>query len=107
MTSVKSKFGYDDSLDVFGVHGIGGIVGAIGTGILMAPGLGGMGGEDFAMGAQVMIQIKAVLITLLWSGIGSLILIYVTKAITGIRVATDDERQGLDLTSHGESAYHS
>ena len=107
VTSVKSKFGYDDSLDVFGVHGIGGIVGAIGTGILMAPGLGGMGGEDFAMGAQVMIQIKAVLITLLWSGIGSLILIYVTKAITGIRVATDDERQGLDLTSHGESAYHS
>ena len=107
VTTVKQKFGYDDSLDVFGVHGIGGIVGAIGTGILMAPGLGGMGGEDFAIGAQVMIQIKAVLITLLWSGIGSLILIYVTKAITGIRVATDDERQGLDLTSHGESAYHS
>ena len=66
VTSVKSKFGYDDSLDVFGVHGIGGIVGAIGTGILMAPGLGGMGGEDFAIGAQVMIQIKAVLITLVW-----------------------------------------
>lgn len=107
VTTVKQKFGYDDSLDVFGVHGIGGIVGAIGTGILMAPGLGGMGGEDFAIGAQVMIQIKAVLITLLWSGVGSLILIYITKAITGIRVASDDERQGLDLTSHGESAYHS
>jgi len=107
VTTVKQKFGYDDSLDVFGVHGIGGIVGAIGTGILMAPGLGGMGGEDFAMGAQVMIQIKAVLITLVWSGVGSLILIYVTKAITGIRVASEDERQGLDLTSHGESAYHS
>ena len=107
VTTVKQKFGYDDSLDVFGVHGIGGIVGAIGTGILMAPGLGGMGGEDFAIGAQVMIQIKAVLITLVWSGVGSLILIYITKAITGIRVASDDERQGLDLTSHGESAYHS
>ena len=107
VTTVKQKFGYDDSLDVFGVHGIGGIVGAIGTGILMAPGLGGMGGEDFAIGAQVMIQIKAVLITLVWSGVGSLILIYVTKAITGIRVASEDERQGLDLTSHGESAYHS
>jgi len=107
VTKVKQKFGYDDSLDVFGVHGIGGIVGAIGTGILMAPGLGGMGGEDFAIGAQVMIQIKAVLITLVWSGVGSLILIYITKAITGIRVASDDERQGLDLTSHGESAYHS
>ena len=107
VTTVKSKFGYDDSLDVFGVHGIGGIVGAIGTGILMAPGLGGTGGEDFAIGAQVLIQVKAVLITLLWSGIGSLILIYITKAITGIRVAGDIERQGLDLTSHGESAYHS
>ncbi len=107
VTKVKQKFGYDDSLDVFGRHGIGGIVGAIGTGILMAPGLGGMGGEDFAIGAQVMIQIKAVLITLVWSGVGSLILIYITKAITGIRVASDDERQGLDLTSHGESAYHS
>ena len=81
VTTVKQKFGYDDSLDVFGVHGIGGIVGAIGTGILMAPGLGGMGGEDFAIGAQVMIQIKAVLITLVWSGVGSLILIYITKAI--------------------------
>ncbi|WP_347312381.1 ammonium transporter [Defluviimonas sp. SAOS-178_SWC] len=107
VTSVKSKFGYDDSLDVFGVHGIGGIVGAIATGILTAPSLGGMGGEDFAMGSQVMIQIKAVVITLLWSGIGSAILIYITKSITGIRVATDDERQGLDLTAHGESAYHS
>ncbi|MCB2114840.1 MAG: ammonium transporter [Rhodobacteraceae bacterium] len=106
VTTIKQKFGYDDSLDVFGVHGIGGIVGAIGTGILMAPGLGGTGGDDFVMGAQVMTQIKAVLITIAWSGIGSLVLIYIAKAITGIRVATDDERQGLDLTSHGESAYH-
>ena len=107
VTTVKSKFGYDDSLDVFGVHGIGGIIGAIATGILMAPGLGGTGGDDFAMGAQVLIQIKAVIITLLWSGIGSLILLYIVKAITGLRVSVDDERQGLDLTTHGESAYHS
>jgi Amt family ammonium transporter len=107
VTTIKSKFGYDDSLDVFGVHGIGGIIGAIATGVLMAPGLGGTGGDDFAMGSQVAIQIKAVFITILWSGIGSAVLIYITKAITGIRVATDDERQGLDLTSHGESAYHS
>ncbi|OYX44870.1 MAG: ammonia channel protein [Rhodobacterales bacterium 32-67-9] len=106
VTTVKSKFGYDDSLDVFGVHGIGGIFGAIATGILTAPGLGGTGAEDFAIASQVTIQIKAVIITLLWSGIGSAILIYVTKAITGLRVATDDERQGLDLTAHGESAYH-
>lgn len=107
VTTVKSKFGYDDSLDVFGVHGVGGIIGAIATGILMAPGLGGTGGDDFAMGAQVLIQIKAVIITLLWSGIGSLILLYIVKAITGLRVSVDDERQGLDLTTHGESAYHS
>ena len=107
VTTVKSKFGYDDSLDVFGVHGVGGIIGAIMTGVLMAPGLGGTGGDDFAIGAQVLIQIKAVIITLLWSGIGSLVLLYITKGITGLRVSTDDERQGLDLTTHGESAYHS
>ncbi|MGB2892897.1 MAG: ammonia channel protein, partial [Albidovulum sp.] len=105
-TVLKNMLKYDDSLDVFGVHGIGGIFGAIATGILMAPGLGGTGGDDFVMGAQVVTQIKAVLITVLWSGIGSAVLIYVTKAITGLRVASDDERQGLDLTSHGESAYH-
>ncbi|MGD9916905.1 MAG: ammonium transporter [Paenirhodobacter sp.] len=107
VTTVKSKFGYDDSLDVFGVHGVGGIIGAIMTGVLMAPGLGGTGGDDFAIGAQVLIQIKAVIITLLWSGIGSLVLLYITKGITGLRVSVDDERQGLDLTTHGESAYHS
>jgi len=107
VTTVKSKFGYDDSLDVFGVHGVGGIIGAIMTGVLMAPALGGTGAEDFSIGAQVLIQIKAVLVTLLWSGVGSLVLLYITKAITGLRVSTDDERQGLDLTTHGETAYHS
>lgn len=109
VTTVKSKFGYDDSLDVFGVHGIGGIVGAIGTGILCAPSLGGTGYvvEAGTMSAQVIVQIQAVLVTLVWSGVGSLILIYITKAITGLRVPADDERQGLDLTSHGEMAYHS
>jgi Amt family ammonium transporter len=108
VTTVKKKFGYDDSLDVFGVHGIGGIFGAIATGILCAPSLGGTGFvvEAGTMGAQVAAQIKAVVVTLLWSGIGSLILIYITKAVTGIRVAGDDERQGLDQTSHGETAYH-
>tara|TARA_Y100000815_G_scaffold272845_1_gene302645 strand:- start:157 stop:1524 length:1368 start_codon:yes stop_codon:yes gene_type:complete len=107
VSTVKAKFGYDDSLDVFGVHGIGGIIGAIGTGILMAPSLGGTGGDDFAIGAQVWIQIKAVLLTIVWSGVGSLVIIYIAKAITGIRAAEEDEREGLDLASHGESAYHS
>jgi ammonium transporter, Amt family len=107
VSTVKAKFGYDDSLDVFGVHGIGGIVGAIGTGILVAPSLGGTGGDDFVMAAQVWIQIKAVLLTIVWSGIGSLVIIYIAKAITGIRAAEEDEREGLDLAAHGESAYHS
>ncbi len=109
VTTVKAKFKYDDSLDVFGVHGVGGILGAIGTGILCAPSLGGTGFlvEAGTMGAQVATQIKAVLVTLVWSGVGSLILLYIVKAITGLRVSTDDERQGLDLTAHGESAYHS
>ncbi len=106
---VKNSFGYDDSLDVFGIHGIGGIVGAIGTGILAAESLGGTGfiTEAGTMGSQVMAQIKAVLITIVWSGVGSLILLYVTKAITGLRVSADDERGGLDQSAHGESAYHS
>jgi Amt family ammonium transporter len=107
VTKVKAMFKYDDSLDVFGVHGVGGIIGAIGTGILMAPALGGTGAEDFSIAAQVVIQIKAVLVTIVWSGVGSLILLYIVKSIVGLRVTTDAEREGLDLTSHGESAYHS
>lgn len=109
VTTVKAKFKYDDSLDVFGVHGVGGIVGAIGTGILCAPALGGTGfvADGGTMAAQLAAQIKGVLVTILWSGIGSLVLIYITKAITGIRVSGDAEREGLDLTAHGESAYHS
>ena len=106
---VKNKFGYDDSLDVFGIHGIGGIVGAIGTGILAAESLGGTGfiTEAGTMGSQVMAQIKAVAITIVWSGVVSLILLYITKMLTGgLRVSADDERRGLDQTAHGESAYH-
>lgn len=107
VTKVKAMFKYDDSLDVFGVHGIGGIVGAVMTGVLMAPGFGGTGGDDFSIVSQVITQIKAVVVTIAWAGIGSLVLLYIVKAVTGLRVATDDERQGLDLTTHGESAYHS
>ena len=106
VAKVKHMMKYDDSLDVFGIHGVGGIVGAIGTGILMAPALGGAGGEDFAMGGQVWIQIKAVLVTIVWSGVATAVLLYVVKAITGLRVEADDERQGLDQTTHGESAYN-
>ncbi|WP_290428713.1 ammonium transporter [Defluviimonas salinarum] len=103
---VKNKFGYDDSLDVFGIHGIGGIVGAIGTGIFTAPGLGGTGGEDYAIAAQTWIQIQAVAITILWCGLASTVLYLIVDKTIGLRVAGDDERRGLDLTAHGESAYH-
>ena len=106
-TKIKSAFGYDDSLDVFGVHGIGGIIGAIGAGILCAPSLGGVGyGEGVTMGSQVAIQVEGVVITILWSGIASLILIKIVDAIVGIRPTEDEEREGLDATSHGEAAYH-
>jgi len=103
---VKIKAGYDDSLDVFGIHGIGGIIGAVGTGIFTAPWLGGTGGDDFSVASQVWIQILAVLITIAWCGIVSAILYKVVDAVLGLRPVADDERQGLDLSSHGEAAYH-
>ena len=116
VSTVKSKFGYDDSLDVFGVHCIGGVFGAIMTGILAAPSLGGQGWFDytvfpavpgvFDISAQVITQIKAVLVTLVWSGGVSLVLFYAIDKVFGLRPSTDDERQGLDQTSHGESAYN-
>ncbi|WP_323040623.1 ammonium transporter [Gemmobacter sp.] len=103
----KHRFGYDDSLDVFGIHGVGGIIGAVGTGIFASDALGGIGyAEGVTMGAQVWIQIKGVLVTIVWSGIGSFILYKVVGAITGLRVKEDAEREGLDLTSHGERAYN-
>lgn len=106
-TGLKRAFGYDDSLDVFGVHGIGGIVGAIGTGFLMAPGLGGVGfPEGVSMGGQVMTQVISVVVTLVWTGIISLILFKIIDATIGLRVSEDKEREGLDSTQHGEAAYH-
>jgi len=104
---VKIKMGYDDSLDVFGVHGIGGIVGAIGTGIFTAPSLGGIGAEDFSISGQVYIQAVAVIVTIVWCGVVSAILYKVVDLIVGLRPTEEAERQGLDLTSHGEVAYHS
>ncbi|APH74321.1 ammonium transporter [Aquibium oceanicum] len=105
---VKIKAGYDDSLDVFGIHGIGGIVGAIGTGVFTSSSLGGIGyAEGVSMGGQVWIQILAVLVTVVWCGIGSAILYKIVDLIVGLRPTEEAERQGLDLTSHGEVAYHS
>lgn len=114
---VKNVFKYDDSLDVFGIHCIGGILGAIGTGILVNPALGGAGivdysTADFAAGyagtaTQVSSQLKGVVVTLLWSGVGSAILYKVVDVLVGLRVTTESEREGLDLATHGEVAYHS
>jgi ammonium transporter, Amt family len=116
VSKVKAKFGYDDSLDVFGVHCVGGILGAIATGIVADPALGGQGWIDYTvfpavagtydMAAQVITQIKAVGVTLLWSGVVSYILFKVIDMVFGLRPTSDDERQGLDQTSHGESAYN-
>jgi Amt family ammonium transporter len=111
---IKNAFGYDDSLDVFGVHCIGGIVGALGTGILVNPALGGSGIMDYTTGkiaeydfaAQMLAQSKGVLMTLAWSGIGSAILYFIVNIIIGLRVSVDKEREGLDLTDHGERAYN-
>ncbi len=106
VSTVKNKLGYDDSLDVFGIHGIGGIIGAVGTGIFTAPALGGIGDADYSMMGQTWIQIEAVAITILWSGIGSVILYKLVDMVFGLRVNEETERQGLDLSEHGESAYH-
>ena len=104
---VKPKAGYDDSLDVFGIHGIGGIIGAIGTGFLTSTSLGGIGYvEGVTMGGQVWVQIQAVVITIVWCAIGSAIAYAVTNAVVGLRATPEAEQQGLDLTSHGEVAYH-
>ncbi len=116
VSTVKNKLKYDDTLDVFGVHCIGGIVGAIGTGIVADPALGGQGFFDYTvfpaavgtydMGAQVMTQIKAVAVTLVWSGVGSAVLFFVIDKIFGLRASEDSEREGLDLSEHGERAYN-
>ena len=104
---VKIRMGYDDSLDVFGIHGIGGIVGALGTGILTAPSLGGTGGEDFSIVSQVWIQFVAVLVTVAWCGVISAILFKIVDVAVGLRPTPEEENTGLDLSSHGEAAYHS
>ncbi|MEY3036810.1 MAG: hypothetical protein RLZ34_1420 [Pseudomonadota bacterium] len=106
VTGLKKMLGADDTLDVFGIHGIGGIVGALLTGVFSAPGLGGTGGDDFAIGAQVLVQAEGVLITMVWSAVVAYIALKVVSVVMGLRVAEEAEREGLDITSHGESAYN-
>jgi len=101
-TSIKRALGYDDSLDVFGVHGIGGIVGAILTGVFLRE------VPEHGIGVQVGAQLKSVLLTIVWSGVVSVIAFLIAKALTGGgRVSEDEEDSGLDVTYHGEGAYGS
>jgi Amt family ammonium transporter len=117
VTGLKKILGADDSLDVFGVHGVCGILGAILTGVFNSPALGGPGfvadwvtatmvtPADYSISAQVWVQTKAVLTTVVWSGVVSVIAFFIVDKTIGLRVSEEDEREGLDITSHGESAY--
>ncbi len=105
VTGLKKMLGADDSLDVFGVHGVGGIVGALLTGVFTAPSLGGTGGDDFSIASQVMIQAEGVIITIVWSGVVAYICYKIVDMVVGLRVSEEAEREGLDTSSHGERAY--
>ncbi len=105
-TSLKAQFGYDDSLDAFGVHGVGGIVGALLTGVFAAEALGGVGLDGRSIGTQVLMQFISIIITLVWSGVLSFIILKIVDAIVGLRVDTDEERMGLDLSQHNERGYN-
>ena len=106
VAKLKNAIGYDDSLDAFGIHGIGGMVGAIGTGIVYSPALGGPGGDDFVMSSQVLVQIEAVVVAIVWAAVGTFIAGFVTKMLTGLRVSDEVEVEGLDIGEHGERAYN-
>ncbi|MGE0827864.1 MAG: ammonium transporter [Hyphomonadaceae bacterium] len=123
-SALKSMLGYDDALDVFGIHGIGGIVGAIGTGLVVNPAWGGAGVVDYVgcseagavlstcpvaaydLVTQVTAQVKGVLVTIVWSGVGSLIIWGVLRVVGLLRVSKEVETEGLDINEHGELAYH-
>ena len=117
VSTVKNKFKYDDTLDVFGVHCIGGITGAIATGIVASPALGGQGIIDYTqfpavaaptydIAAQLIVQVKAVLLTLVWSGVGTAVIWFVLDKTMGMRISEEGEREGLDIADHGERAYN-
>lgn len=106
VSKVKAKLGVDDSLDAFGIHGVGGILGAIGTGIVYQPFLGGPGDGSTAMGAQVTTQIIAVAVAIVWAAVGTLIAGYLVKLTIGLRVDEETEVNGLDISEHGERAYN-
>ena len=106
VSGLKKMLGADDALDVFGIHGVGGIVGALLTGVFTAPSLGGTGAEDFSIAHQLLVQAEGVVITIVWSGIVAAICYKIVDLVIGLRVPEEEEREGLDISSHGESAYH-
>jgi len=114
VTGLKKMLGYDDSLDVFGVHCIGGILGALLTAVFCDPSLGGTGVYDYvadavapySMGAQFKAQLWAVLTSLIWSGVVALVSFKIVDMVVGLRVTEDQEREGLDTATHGERAYN-
>ena len=117
VSTVKNMLGYDAALDVFGVHCVGGITGALLTGVLVSPALGGVGITDYAniagnnagtydMAQQMIAQATAVLATLIWSGAGSAVLYKIVDLVIGLRPTCDEEREGLDIAEHGEQAYN-
>ena len=105
VTGLKKMLKADDSLDVFGVHGVGGILGALLTGVFTSPSLGGTGKADFSIGNQVLVQAEGVLITIVWSAVVAYVAYKIVDMMVGLRVSEEDEREGLDITSHGETAY--
>jgi Amt family ammonium transporter len=115
VNGLKRMLGADDSLDVFGVHGVGGIVGALLTGVFASPSLGGMGvfdyvtnkvNPDYSIGGQVWIQFQAVLTTVIWSAVVAFVAYKIVDLLIGLRVSEEEEREGLDISSHGETAYN-
>jgi len=103
---LKRLLKVDDAFDAFGVHGVGGVIGAVLTGVFTSSLLGGTGGADFSIASQTWIQIKSVLFTIVWSGVVSVIAYKIVDMAVGLRVTEEEERQGLDISSHGETAYH-
>src|SRR5260221_3994704 len=107
VTKLKPALGYDDALDTFGVHGIGGMIGAMGTGVVYSAALGGPSGDSWmGMGKQLVVQLETVATTIVWAAVGTAIAIYIAKALTGLRVSREVEVEGLDINEHGERAYN-
>jgi Amt family ammonium transporter len=115
VSGLKKLLGADDSLDVFGVHGVGGILGAVLTGVFASPKLGGTGtcdyvankcGEWTSIGAQVWVQLQGVMLTIVISGVVAIVAFKIVDLVIGLRVSEEEEREGLDISSHGETAYN-